>query len=166
MKIWIYLNGVQQGPYTLDEIAAMNIQASTPVWYEGLPQWLPASEAPATASLFSDSGDQYVEVCVAETRLEEEQSDSAANRQTVRQQEAEDMRPPCPPTYMGWSIFATLCCCTPGGIVAIIYTALTTSNYNQGNYDKAAKMSEYAQWAIMISIALGIVLMPLSFLSF
>ena len=52
MKIWIYLNGIQQGPYSLDELADMPVKASTPVWYEGLPQWLPAGEAPATASLF------------------------------------------------------------------------------------------------------------------
>ncbi|MDE7457823.1 MAG: DUF4339 domain-containing protein, partial [Muribaculaceae bacterium] len=32
MKIWVYLNGNQQGPYTLDELRQLNLTSSTPVW--------------------------------------------------------------------------------------------------------------------------------------
>lgn len=37
MKIWVYLNDIQQGPYTLEELSQLPVTASTPVWYEGLP---------------------------------------------------------------------------------------------------------------------------------
>ncbi len=58
MKIWVYLNDIQQGPYTLEELSQLPVTASTPVWYEGLPQWLPAGEAPETAALFESAGSQ------------------------------------------------------------------------------------------------------------
>lgn len=53
MKIWIYLNGLQQGPYTLDQLRLLSLDPSTPVWYDGLPQWQPAHLAPLTAGLFA-----------------------------------------------------------------------------------------------------------------
>lgn len=159
MKIWIYLNGIQQGPYTLDEFRVMDLPASTPVWYEGLPQWLPASEAPLTAALYA------VTPAAAEQPLQETDNTpvSVAAVSSPAAVSREDM-PPCPSTYMGWSIFATICCCVPAGIVAIIFSAKTTGCYSQGRYDDAVKMSERAQWAIIISIVLGLLSAPLSFL--
>ncbi len=52
MKIWIHVNGVQQGPYSKEQVEAMHLPASTPVWYEGLAQWMPACQAPELADLF------------------------------------------------------------------------------------------------------------------
>ncbi|MDE6137579.1 MAG: DUF4339 domain-containing protein, partial [Muribaculaceae bacterium] len=46
MKIWIHTGGVQNGPYSKEQIAAMHLPPATPVWYEGLPQWIPACQAP------------------------------------------------------------------------------------------------------------------------
>lgn len=157
MRIWIYLNGIQQGPYTLDELAAMNLLPSTPVWYEGITQWMPASEAPATAVLFG-SGAASAE------HAEPDDPPSGQTTVTASAHEAASTRdiPPCPKTYMGWSIFATICCCTLGGIIAIILTSQTTSYYNQGKYDRAAKKAEQAEWAIILSIVLGIILMPIT----
>lgn len=154
MRIWIYLNGVQQGPYTSEEIEAMHLAPSTPVWYEGLSQWMPASEAPLTSTL--------VESVLQEDVVCERQADDMSAKSEARiyrhSETAADV-PPCPSTYMGWAIFATICCCLPGGILAIIFSAQVTGAYNRGDYAKAEKMSDYAQWAIMISIALGV---PLS----
>lgn len=158
MRIWIYLNGIQQGPYTLDEIAAMNLLPSTPVWYDGITQWMPASEAPATAVLFGSdpaSAEQAAETATANIR------ESAITASKHVSGSSQDI-PPRPRTYMGWSIFATICCCTPGGILAIIFTALTTSNYNQGKYDQAAKMANYAEWTIILSIVIGIIFFPIT----
>lgn len=160
MKIWVYLNGIQQGPYTLDEVAAMNLLPSTPVWYEGITQWLPASEAPVTAVLFSGENasaseaepDGTADIVTTEATYTHVAASQSSNRQDI---------PPCPKTYMAWSIFATICCCTPGGILAIIFTSMVTGNYNRGDYERAAKMAEYAEWTIIISIVLGIIAMPI-----
>ena len=70
--------------------------------------------------------------------------------------------PECPPTNLVWSIIVTLLCCTPAGIVGIVFAFLTKKHYRQGNYKKAQRMSEYGAWAVIASIILGIISMPLS----
>lgn len=52
MKIWVHLNGQQQGPYEFDDLKNLPITPQTPVWYDGLMQWTVAGVAPATAVLF------------------------------------------------------------------------------------------------------------------
>lgn len=52
MKIWVHLNGQQQGPYEFDQLKNLPITPQTPVWYDGLVQWTVAGVAPATAILF------------------------------------------------------------------------------------------------------------------
>lgn len=51
MKIWIHINGVQEGPFTPDTLPLNRMDPQTPVWYEGLDYWMPASAAPVTAEL-------------------------------------------------------------------------------------------------------------------
>lgn len=156
MRIWIYLNGMQQGPYTPEEIAAMNLAPSTPVWYEGLSQWLPASEAPVTATMVGNTVEQPETIKPAF-------SDRPGDNGPQNHVHSADL-PPCPPTYMAWAIFVTICCCLPGGIVAIIFSSLTSGAYNRGDYNKAVKMSEYAQWAIILSIVFGFLSLPIAML--
>lgn len=67
---------------------------------------------------------------------------------------------PCPPAYLVWSIIVTILCCQPLGIAAIICSAQTRQAYNRGNMAKARKMSEWAQWLIIISIVTGLVGLP------
>lgn len=161
MKIWVYLNGIQQGPYTLEELSNMPISESTPVWYEGLPQWLPAHEAPATAPLFAGSTENAAHK--AETVDTPAATTNATASYTTHATARTEM-PPCPPTFMAWSIISMICCCTPGGILAIIFSALTSGAYSNGDYEKAKKMSERAEWAIIISIVLGLVTAPFSWI--
>lgn len=52
MKVWIHINGSQEGPYELDSLPMDRINAATPVWYQGLPDWMAAGQAPLTAPLF------------------------------------------------------------------------------------------------------------------
>lgn len=51
MKIWIHINDVQEGPFTPDTLPLNRMDPQTPVWYEGLDYWMPASAAPVTAEL-------------------------------------------------------------------------------------------------------------------
>ena len=59
-------------------------------------------------------------------------------------------------THLGFSIFATLCCCQPTGIVAIIFSVLVTQEVNKGNYEQAQKYSNLAKIFCWISIVLGL----------
>lgn len=77
-------------------------------------------------------------------------------------------QPECPPTYLVWSIIVTVLCCLVGGVAAIICSTQVKSAYNRGDLKKARKMSEWAQWCIILSIVLGILWLPfqLAFSSF
>lgn len=68
--------------------------------------------------------------------------------------------PECPPTYLVWSIIVTVLCCLPFGIAAIVCSAQVKSAYSRGNLPKAEKMSEAAQWCIILSIVLGLLWIP------
>jgi hypothetical protein len=61
-----------------------------------------------------------------------------------------------PPNYLILSIFTTLCCCLPLGIVAIIFAAQVNSKYAAGDYAGAQAASANAKkWAI-IALVVGI----------
>lgn len=66
-------------------------------------------------------------------------------------------REPMPPTYMLWAVIATICCCMPAGIVAIIYSSSVSSKYFARDYEGAKRASENAEIWIIASIVLGIV---------
>ncbi|MGM9802657.1 MAG: CD225/dispanin family protein [Muribaculaceae bacterium] len=68
-------------------------------------------------------------------------------------------------TYMIWSIVVTLLCCQLTGIIAIVYSALTSSANSRGDAAQASKYSDLAQIWVMVSIALGLIVMPFSILS-
>lgn len=166
MKIWVYLNDIQQGPYTLEEFASLPVTASTPVWYEGLERWMPAGEAPATAAYFGAISEETVSnESEAETvsKIIYPVSNSGAQ---LSLNDVEDKDNPCPPTFIGWSIFTLICCFPIGGIVALILSNMVSNYYRAGNYHSARRMSEAAEWTIIISMVIGLMTMPLSILMF
>lgn len=82
-------------------------------------------------------------------------------RQVAEHKEPQEL-PKCPPTNMVWAIISTVFCCTPAGIVAIIFAYLTKKNYNNGDFRRAERMSEYGAWAVIASIILGLITTPLT----
>lgn len=68
------------------------------------------------------------------------------------------------PTYLGWAVVVTLLCCQITGVISLVYAALASSANSDGAYDKAKSYSETAQTWIMVSIALGLVYMPVAIL--
>ena len=160
MKIWVYLNGIQQGPYTIEEISRLPLTPSTPVWYEGLPQWMPANEAPETAGLFS------AETSGSPTEPRSESETSYSSVQPAYHASLNDRcpadAPPAPPTFIGWSVFVLLCCFPIGGILGIVFSVISGNAYRSGDYQKAKRMSEYAEWSIILSIVIGLMFTPLA----
>lgn len=154
MKIWIHLNGMQQGPYDLPELRAMAIGPDTPVWYEGLTGWLPASAAPATAVLFSEPRPTPPPTPAEQMR--------AAQSQVAPQQAK--MPVPQPPTHLAWAIVLTVICCSPFGIAAIITGSMSSSRYNAGDIEGARRMSETTEWLLIFAIVLAFVTAPLGIL--
>ncbi len=62
------------------------------------------------------------------------------------------MGEPDPPSYLWQSILATLLCCMPPGIVAIVYSALTISALGRGNWHEAKVSSDHARFWLSIAM--------------
>lgn len=59
------------------------------------------------------------------------------------------------PNYLVWAILATLCCCIPGGIVAIVYAAQVDGKLAAGDYEGALSSSKNAKMWSWISFGVG-----------
>lgn len=53
MKVWIHINGIQEGPFPIENLPLDRMGADTPVWYNGLPDWMPACQAPEVARVLA-----------------------------------------------------------------------------------------------------------------
>lgn len=185
MKIWIYIDGRQEGPYTLEQLLDKPVNEHTMVWFEGLPKWYPAGYLDELKPLFDGSvaagtTEEPENECTenAESQTPQSEDNGTGNEAAVQSQTAAATaryapgqrytaaaRPdkPCPPTYLGWTIFLTICCCSPVSLAGLIASICVSSFYNGGNLDKARKASEVAAWLVMVAIALG--MLPVMFMS-
>ena len=68
------------------------------------------------------------------------------------------------PTNLVWAVIVTVMCCQITGIIAIVYGVMTSTANSAGNYEKARHYSDIAQIWVMVSIALGLVYMPVALL--
>ncbi len=182
MKIWIYVDGRQEGPYELEQLLDKPVTPDTKVWYEGLPKWYPAGYLDELRPLFDGSlAEKMRGVQEQPAESHEAGNESEAVSETIEEttisQVSEPMQsfgpsrftqdspasaahtsaevPECPPTYIGWAIFLTICCCSPLSVGALVASICVSTFYNSGKYDKARKASDWAVWLIMISFALG-----------
>ena len=62
---------------------------------------------------------------------------------------------PKPKNYLALSILATLFCCLPFGIPAIIFSAQVDSNWNAGRYQEARDASRKAKTWMLVSVCVG-----------
>lgn len=67
------------------------------------------------------------------------------------------VREPMPPTYLLWAILATICCCVPAGIVAIVFASQVSSKYFARDYEGARRASRKAEIWIIASIVAGVI---------
>ncbi|MGH8050965.1 MAG: CD225/dispanin family protein [Arenimonas sp.] len=68
------------------------------------------------------------------------------------------------PNYLVWAILATLCCCLPAGIVAIVYAAQVDGKLSSGDYHGAVEASNNAKMWSWISFGASAVVGVLYFL--
>lgn len=187
MEYWTIIDDRHAGPYSADELIGMGIKPDSPVWTSGLPDWVEASEI-EELRIAMEMRDRQAQAPVAapeepaiapepipEEPVQEyqypprqpEPQPMGANpcpQEAPRwewQQEATVPDEPCPPAYLAWSIIVTILCCQVIGIAAIICSAQTKQAYGRGNLAKAKKMSEWAQWLIILSIVFGLMGLPL-----
>lgn len=63
---------------------------------------------------------------------------------------------PKPTSYLVLSILATIFCCLPFGIPAIVYSAKVDSHWNAGRYLEAQDASRKAKTWMLISVIIGV----------
>lgn len=157
-QYWIILNGVRLGPLSLDEVMQLPLTPDTPVWHAGLRDWSTAAALPEFIGRFDLGG----EPCPPP------HDDSAAEPYTpyyesnYRENDTSRM----PRTYLAWAIVATLLCCIPTGIVAIIYASRVSSKYMQGDYYGSQRASQNALTWIIVSAVCGLIAIPFQIASF
>ena len=151
MQIWIYLNGIQQGPYSFDQLRQLPLEPTTPVWYNGLAEWTPAAQAPATAALFTTDAPQT-------ERPASQQTQTPGHISTIPEGKK-------PPTFLVWNILLTVLCCAPTALAGIITGVISSSRWAAGNTEGAKRMSVVTEWLLIISIVWMLVALPLSIVS-
>lgn len=165
MKYWIIIDRQQAGPFELDSFETIEFGPETPVWHEGLADWTPASEVAElnaillrrAANVHFGGGGDRPDVVVDAVETETVKIDPASCGRISNIGRHTDKRPS---NYLGWAIAATILCCVPLGVVAIIYSASVNSKFDRGDIAGAEKASDTAQWLIILSIVLGLVMMP------
>lgn len=148
MNYWIIVNDTRLGPMGLDQaLSTPGIGPDTPVWREGLADWTTLSQLPELAAIHrkpapAPAGTYYHTYAPGTPMPVDEQS--------------------MPSTYLVWAILATLCCCLPTGVVALIYASKVSPLYQQGDIKGARDASEKAGWWVIISFVCGLIWAPFS----
>lgn len=93
MKVWIHINGIQEGPYELEELPLNRIKQDTPVWYEGLDYWKEASQAPEVAGYMARKA---AEAANSRTDVEECEAEPTSKEPYVITPEPESVPEPEP----------------------------------------------------------------------
>jgi NADH:ubiquinone oxidoreductase subunit 3 (subunit A) len=63
-----------------------------------------------------------------------------------------------PQNYLVFAILATVCCCLPFGIPAIIFASQVNTQYAAGNYNAALEASKKAKMWSLIAFSLGVMM--------
>ncbi len=152
MRIWIHIDGAQQGPFEPESLPLDKINEDTPMWHEGLAGWTRAADIPVVASLLPhDECDSDSDNAAAPA------AESAADLSDRPQDK-------CPANYLVWSILLTLLCCNPIGIIPIIIGSGVRTRWNAQQYDSARRQSEITAWWLMITIVTCLMLIPMGML--
>lgn len=148
---WFYSkNGQQQGPISdqelVDQFKSGSISATDLVWKEGMPDWKPLREVPLLSA---------AAITPNQPAIPHSSAGNAMVKQPAMYPTAE-VRPNIP-TYLWQSIVATVLCCMPFGVVAIVYAAKVDSLMAVGDYVGAQSASDSAK--IWVGVSVGMFLL-------
>lgn len=171
---WIVVDEEPRGPMTFDEAVAAGITGSTPVWRPGLDDWTEAARVEEFAALLDEppaaeppAAPETASAPEAVPPVPAAPVPAVPAVPAAPSPEPPEPAPapadaPLPVNYLPYAIAATLLCCTPLGIVAIIYAARTGRYIDLGDIEAARRSSETAEWWVIITIVAGLVWMPFS----
>ena len=185
MNYWIIINETEQGPYTVEELAGMELTARTPVWCEGMPDWVPLETVAELAALLpAEQVETPAAAIISEETAESEPEKPMAAESVAPETTAptapviyapadavppgyvaiQAVEPKCPPTYLVLAIICTIVCFLPLGVCAIICSTKVRKHFSNADYEKAARMSERTALFIILSLVVWLIWMPFSIL--
>ena len=147
---WYYSkNGTQLGPVTEEELAAKGrsgeVSPADLIWKEGMGDWLPFGQVPEFQGVAGATGAPPVMV--------------GGGSVPVQQPPMGHQVPSGPPipNYLWQSIVATLLCCMPFGVVAIVFAAKVDGLVARGDIAGANAASKSAKTWLTAAIITGLV---------
>lgn len=140
---YIDLEGQQRGPIDVEEFLKYGVKTDTLIWQRGMPEWVEAGKVSEVLFIFAQS---------QEAVPPPPPSHYASVGSTP-------FTPPMakPDNLMVWSILATVLCCLPLGIVAIVYSNKVDNLWYAKDYAGAAEAAKNAKTFCFISLGVGLV---------
>lgn len=171
MKYWIIADRQQTGPFDEADLENLQFDETTPMWHEGLPDWVPAAQIDAARAILErrrapQPQPDNVYQTESETVITEDKQPEVYKVEIDPQPETvRPMQPTAdgrrkPDNYLAWAIISTILCCVPLGAVAIYFAAQVNTRFTAGDFDGAEKASERAQLWIILAIVLGLITTP------
>ena len=168
-KYWVNIDGIQSGPISRDELADMDFNPEvTYVWHQELDDWHRIDQLSEFADIVAGKSVQQ-SVTPPPIPSEPEMPVVPPVPPMPEIPPMLELSVPAPseaeaPTNLVWAVIVTVMCCQITGIIAIVYGVMTSTANSAGNYEKARHYSDIAQIWVMVSIALGLVYMPVALL--
>jgi hypothetical protein len=153
MKYYIVINGEQKGPFSIDELRSQGITPETLVWKEGYAGWVKAGSVPELSGIFTTppphDGTGAYQAYQSTSGMGQNANGYSQPYSTGGQPMGE-----MPKTWLVESIIATVLCCLPLGIAALVNAADVESTYRVGRYNDAVRKSQNAKnWLIWSVVA-------------
>ncbi len=150
---WFYAKeGGQRGPVSDEEIERLvrsrEITEADLVWHDGMENWTPAGRVPALAAMIPGENPAAHPPAVSPYTPPAAQAAPPAYVSSA---------PPVA-SYLWQSIVATLLCCMPAGIVAIVYASKVEGLWRAGDLEGARRSAQQAKLWCNISVGLALLL--------
>ena len=134
--------GQQKGPIDVEDFLEYGIKKHTLIWQSGMQDWTEAGKVPEVVSALYQSREEVPP--------------------PPPQYASGSFIPSAPPVskpdnLMLWSVLATVLCCLPLGIVAIVYSNKVDTLWSNRDYQGAIDAAKNAKTFCLISLGGGLI---------
>ena len=142
MKFFAIIDSRQQGPFTLDELAAAGVRPDTYVWCKGMDGWRKARHVADVCRYWrcrlAGVSDNTLPIPQTETPQPDAAQEPTPTLRTIRSFDPEGPEPgvnqdEAPRPMMAIALLTCILCCPPTGFVAIFYAAKSRSLWQQAS---------------------------------
>lgn len=138
----------QQGPVDAGELTKCGVTAQTMVWKQGMSAWQTAGSVSELNWIFPPAAATPPPPPPIRAQTPPPVNGSVPP--------PADFAPVKPDNMLVWSILATVLCCVPSGIVAIVYANKVNNLWLVKDYTGAHKAAQNAKIWCFVSLGLGI----------